>query len=506
MLGGHKMSKVPDHIKAMKPPSSEVQAIKGRYYVYSVKARYDKETKRSYSDRQHCIGQIHEGIGFVPNKKGAGDSVSVTKEYGATRTVLVLTSGLFEKIRRHFPSDFLRIYVLSALKLLERDLTTRRIGWAYERSAMSLLLPEVHISKNTITEFMERLSLRRGNMVEFMREFQSSGEGSIIFDGTSMLATAKDNPYCEKGYSPGKKGMTQIRQIYAFEINTRRPIYFNIVPGSISDMAALVTSFCELGLKNCVAILDNGFFSDANIKHMLATENMRFILPLKSNTKLVKNEYKPFLAYKDVIGDSFLYHKRFIHFRELACDKYPGCKIFVYYDEGRNKFLEKERLKKAQMANDGVIPKELAPKLYEECKTLGVTMLLTNNGSGAEQTYLDYKARWSIEELFDTMKHTLSFMMNYEVKYETQMGWSFIEFISLLMFCELNNVLMETGLYKNYTVGDILFDLKTIEQSNCSADGNWRFANLSQRRKDLLTTLGVTLEPITKLPDYISAS
>jgi len=67
-------------------------------------------------------------------------------------------------------------------------------------------------------------------------------------------------------------------------------------------------------------------------------------------------------------------------------------------------------------------------------------------------------------------------------------------------------VLMESGLYKNYTVSDILFDLKTIEQSNCSADGNWRLANLSQRRKDLLTTLGVTLEPITKLPDYISAS
>ena len=500
------MSKVPDHIKAMKPPSSEVQLIKGHYYVYAVKARYDKETKRSYSDRQGCIGQIYESIGFVPNKKGAEGQVSVTKEYGATRAVLVLTKGLFEKVRQHFPSDFLRIYVLSALKLLEKDLTAKRLGWAYERSALSLLLPEVHLSKNTVAEFMERLSLRRGNMVEFMRGFQGPGDGSIIFDGTSMLSAAKGNPYCEKGYSPGKKGATQVRQIYAFETGTRRPVYFNVVPGGVPGMSALITSFGELGLKNCVVVLDNGFFRDSNIKHMLATEGMRFILPLKNNTRLVKNEHKPFLACKGVAGDSFMYHRRFIHYRELACGKYPGCKVYVYYDEGRNKALEKERLKKAQMANGGAIPKELVQALYEECKMLGVTMLLTNNSSGAEQTYLDYKARWSIEELFDTMKNTLSFTMNYEAKYETQMGWAFVEFISLMMYYELNNVLTGTGLYKNYSVGDVLFDLKAIEQSNCSADGVWRLANLTERRKELLATLGVTLEPVTKLPDYAGAS
>ncbi|MCL2747660.1 MAG: transposase, partial [Oscillospiraceae bacterium] len=264
------MSLVPDHIKAMKPPSSEVQKIKGHYYVYAVKGRYDKETKKSVSERQGCIGQIYEGVGYVPNKKGQGGSLSATREYGATRTILVLTKDLYEKIRRHFPSDFLRIYILAALKLMEKGLTTRRVDWAYERSALSLLLPEVHLSKNTVTEFVERLSLLRGSMVAFMREFQTSENHSTIFDGTSMLSDSTDNPYCEKGYNPGKKNKTQVRLIYAFERETRRPTYCNVVPGSITDVTAFIASFEELGLKNSVVIVDNGFFKDANIRKLLA--------------------------------------------------------------------------------------------------------------------------------------------------------------------------------------------------------------------------------------------
>ena len=490
-----KMSKVPEHIKALKPASSEVQCIKGRYYVYAVKARYDKERKKSYSDRQGCIGQIYEGIGFIPNNTGIENSVSTTLEYGATRTVLVLTEGLMERIRKWFPSDFLRIYVIAILKLMEKDLTSKRMSWAYERSILSLLLPKVHLSKNTVSDFIAKLSLLRGNMVEFMREFQASDNDSIIFDGTSMLSASKDNPYCERGYTPGKKEGTQVRLIYAFEINTRRPIYFNVVPGSISDMTAFISSVSDIGLGNCIMMLDNGFFSDTNIKFMLNTEGMRFILPLKDNTTLVDKEYKPFISYKDAIEDNFIYHKRFVFYREVSCDKYEGCKIFIYYDESRNQALEKERIRKVQQANGGIIPKEMISKLHKECEMLGVTMLLTNSSSNAEQTYLDYKARWTIEEMFDTMKNTLSFTMNYEGKYESQMGWAFIEFLSLLMYYELDKTLTETGLYKKYCVGDLLFDLKAIEQSNCNSDGRWRIANLSQRRKDLLVALGVTLQP-----------
>jgi len=496
---------IPETIRQHRPKGTEIRYKGGHYYVYKVKAFWDREAKKPKRRSLGCIGQIYEGVGFVPNDKVVKDPLSVTKEYGASRTILVLTASLFESIRKHFPSDFLRIYVLAAIKLLERDLTSRRAGWAYERSALSLLLPEVHLSKNTVAAFIERLSLMRGEMVELMRTLCSSQVSSVIFDGTSMLSAVRDNPYTEKGYSPGKRSASQVRLIYAFEKVSRRPIYFNVVPGSVSDMTALVSSFSDLGLSNCVMILDNGFFSDNNIKAMLAGEDIHFIIPLKDNTTLVPSAYKPYISYKDVIGDSFSYHGRFVFFRELTLDKYANCNVFIYYDERRNKDLEKERIKKAKALYGETLPKEVVAQLYKECEMLGVTMLMTNGASSAEETFLDYKARWAIEAMFDTMKNTLSFTMNYETSYEAQMGWAFIEFLSLSMYYEIDRVLKEKGLHKNYSVGDVLFDLRCIEQSNSNVDGKWRIANLSKRRKELLEALGVTLELISKPADFTDA-
>jgi transposase len=198
-------------------------------------------------------------------------------------------------------------------------------------------------------------------------------------------------------------------------------------------MTALIVSFSELGLRNCVLVLDNGFFSDSNIQMILGADDMKFILPLKDNTTLVKAGHKPFISYKDVMENNFSYHNRFVFYRELDCGKYPDCRIFVYYDERRNKDLEKERLKKAQKAHGGKIPTALVSHLHKECEMLGVTMLLTNKTSDAESIYLDYKTRWAIEGMFDTMKNTLSFNMDHEVRYERK--WVGLSLSSSVSIC-----------------------------------------------------------------------
>jgi hypothetical protein len=200
---------------------------------------------------------------------------------------MAVTGEVMGQIRTHFPSDFIRIYVIAILKLLE-NAKLGNLDVAYAKSAVSLLLPEVHLSKNTAADFVSRLSLLRGNMVEFMREYGNNGAGKdIVFDGTSMLSNARDNPYCGKGYSPGNIGATQIRLIYAFDAGKHEPVYFLAVPGNIADKAAFVTAFEELRARSCLLILDKGFFSDRNIRFILGEDGMRFIIPLNSNTKQV---------------------------------------------------------------------------------------------------------------------------------------------------------------------------------------------------------------------------
>ncbi len=455
--------------------------------MYKVAGYYDKIAHKSKSKSLGCIGQIYEEVGFVPSKKKTNPVESITKEYGATRIIMATSQDIFDKLRECFASDFIRIYVMAVLKL-HGNLASKDMDIAYAKSAISILLPEVHLSKNTVASFLSKLSLHRSGMLKFMREYANCGDGGIIFDGTSFISGARLNPFCEKGYSPGNAGKSQIRLIYAYSIEKRLPIYFLVAPGGTSDKAAFETALDEIGGKGCLIILDKGFFSAKNINLM---KGLDFILPLAKNTTLVPNELKKFSAYEKVLKNCFTYHKRLIYYGEVRQNKFDGCKVYIYYDSERKQYLMENYMRKKQ-DKDGSIPDELIEQVIADTESLGVTMLLTRLNASAKEVYLNFKARWDIEEMFDSHKNTLGFDMKYETSYEAQEGWAFIEFLALLIYHKINGILMESDLIRKFNVKDILFRASTITQSKAS--GSWKVCNLTQPLKDIFNALNVPIE------------
>jgi len=455
--------------------------------VYKVQGYYDKATRKSKSRSLGCIGQIYEGIGFVPSKKTLQPTELITKEYGATRVAMVASADIFTKLKECFPSDFIRIYVMAVLKLLG-NLSMKDMNTAYAKSALSTLLPEVHLSKNTVPGFLETLSLQRGGMVKFMREYAHCQDGGIIFDGTSFVSGARLNPFCEKGYSPGNIGKTQIRLIYAYSRESKMPLYFMVAPGSTSDKSAFGVALDEIGGKGCTIILDKGFFSAKNIELM---EGMDFIVPLQKNTTLIPDEIKAFSAYEKAARNTFAYHKRIIFFTEVKQERFKNCRLYVFYDNERRQYLMENYFKKVQ-DKDGLVPEELMNQVIAETASLGVSFLLTSLDAPPRQIYLDYKARWEIEAMFDTHKNTLGFDMRYEASQSIQEGWSFVEFLALLIYHKINGMLVASDMIKTYNVKDILFRASTITQSKAS--GMWKVCNLSKPLMEMFKNLGVTIE------------
>ena len=478
---------IPDTIKRHKPKGTELRSRNGRYYVYRVEGYYDKETKKSKSRSLGCIGQIYEDVGFVPNTKETGPVELVTKEYGATRVAMALSEDIFQKLRECFPSDFIRIYVMAILKLLS-NLSSKDMDTAYTKSAISLILPEVYLSKNTVSDFLSRLSSYRSQMIKFMREYAHCDQGGIIFDGSSFVSGSRTNPFCEKGYTPGNIGKSQIRLIYAYDRDKRLPIYFMVAPGSTSDKAAFGKALDEIGGKGCTIILDKGFFSAKNIELM---SDMDFIIPLQKNTVLVSEEMKLYAAYEKIARNNFSYHKRIVYFIEIKQVKFKECKVYVYYDSERRSFLLNNYYSKYQ---DNEVPDEDMPQVIADTANMGVSMLLTSLNATPKQVYLDYKSRWAIESMFDAHKNTLGFDMKYEISYETQEGWAFIEFLALLIYHKINGALIDSDIIKNLSVKDILFRMSTITQSKTS--GEWMVCNMTKTLSDLLKKLSVTMEPL----------
>jgi hypothetical protein len=71
------------------------------------------------------------------------------------------------------------------------------------------------------------------------------------------------------------------------------------------------------------------------------------------------------------------------------------------------------------------------------------------------------------------------------------------------MYYEIDRAIKDKGLHGSYDVGDLLFDLRSIEQTNCGTDGNWMLANVIKRRKELLEKLGISLDLISTPPSAI---
>ncbi|MDR3186557.1 MAG: transposase [Christensenellaceae bacterium] len=480
---------IPESIKQHKPDGCEIRHKNGHYYVYKVKGFYDRTTHKSKSKSLGCVGQIYEGLGFVPNKKDKSASVLKTKEYGATKTIMTAGANLFDTLRKCFPSDFIRIYVLSVLKLLG-NLASKDIDTAYAKSAISMLLPEVDLSKNTVSTFLSSLSLERDGMLEFMKSYIDYKKGGLIFDATSFISNSKSNPFCEKGYAPSNKEKQQIRLFYAFDKIDHEPAYFKIVPRNISDKAAFEACIDEIGLKGFTIILDKDFYSDKNIQLM---KNNEFIMPLQGNTSLVPNQIKQFSGYNQVITNNFTYHNRMVYFTEIEVQKHNDCKVCIFYDSERRQYLVDSYFKKF-MEKDGSLPPEIKKSAADDTASFGVTMLLTNMKSIPKNIYMDYKSRWEIEEMFDTHKHTLSFNMNYETSCPSQEGWAFIEFLALLLYHKLNRMLINSGLIKSVSVKELLYKASTITQ--CNENGVWKICNMTKPLADVFQSLGVAMESI----------
>jgi hypothetical protein len=491
-VSNSKPSSIPDTIKKYRQPNWEIQKQKGHYYVTLVKSVYNKELKRSERETLGCIGQIYENIGFVPNKNHAEKSVDISREYGATRIIMEISKDLYETLRKCFPSDFLRIYVLSVLKLLGNT-RIKNMDVEYEKSAISVMLPEQHLSKNTLPVFLSYLGGMRGEMLRFMKEFTKHEGENIIFDGSSFLSASDSNPFASKGYCAGKRNEKQIRLIYAFNRNEKMPTYFRVLPGNISDKSSFAACIDEIGAENYTVILDKGFNSGKNIKMLLETErNMKFIMPMNANSREFEESDYMYDSYEKE-SNTFLYHRRIIFYKERVSKVYKGCKIYIFYDNERRKDLL-ENYWKRHSDHEGNLKPEYEKEFLTATKMMGVSILLSNTGDTPVNIYHSYKTRWAIEEMFDHHKNTLNFEMQYETKYDEQEGLSFIEFLSLQMFYKISQLLVSSNLQGDLSVKDLLLRAQTITQVRLA--GKWQIYNVTENIKNIYTALGITLEPI----------
>ena len=128
----------PEWVEKYRKKGTNISCIRGKYYLYACTSKYDPEKKRAKKITGEYLGRITEE-GLIPPKRKQveiSDKEVSIKEYGASKVVSELGSDIYAMLKKHFPKDADRLFVLSALRLFEKS-PFKRIGEAYTNSYLS---------------------------------------------------------------------------------------------------------------------------------------------------------------------------------------------------------------------------------------------------------------------------------------------------------------------------------------------------------------------------------
>jgi len=465
----------PDWVEKHRTKGTNISCISGKYYLYSVSSKWNKEKGRAQKKTDGYLGRITPE-GFVPKGiRSPKHPPSVTvKEYGATVSVVELGSDILEKLREKFGKNGEVVFAIAVSRLIEQC-PFKRTENHYINSYISEILPGLRLCAKDISNFLSEFGQNREAIVDFMRGFIGE-DANILFDGTAIVSKSDKLSGSRIGYNSQGGFSSQFNLMYAFSADEMQPTYYRVISGNVRDVTALSLSLEESGMKNGIVIADKGFASTANFNDIQAA-GIQYVVPLKRNS--IEIDYSAFLN----AGKSG-FHGHFM---------FKGRPIWYVSNGEIHSFLDSELKadeEKVYLAN---IERELAGYtiecFHEKQHEFGSITLKSNTGKNAQDVYLLYKQRREIEQSFDFLKNLLQQDKSYMHNDKSLESWAFINHIALLLCYKIYNLLKRKELISQYSIADFLAYLKYIHK--VKIDGVWKISEINKKTTTLIDKLGL---------------
>ncbi len=480
------MANIPQWAKEQRQKGTEIKQISGNYYLCKVSSKWDPKIKRSRKISGEYLGVLTpKGLVAAQRKLVPVNEASMSKEFGASWFLNLLTQDIKERLKVRFCDIWKELYAITILRTV-RPCSFRYILGRYESSMVSESLPGLALSGSSITSLLKNLGQRQEAISLFMKDFLQGEKDYLIFDGTNLTSHSKAISDAQVGYNSKATYDAQINLLYAFTNTDHRamPAYYRKFPGSIRDVSAFASFISEIGVRDFIVIADKGFGSHENFKK-LDNAQVKYIIPLRRNNKLY--DRTPLMAAdKSGFESVFQFHGRPI-WAYRQSDGH-GHQLVVYLDGELRLKEEKDYLQRMFEGNEGYCQKELRAKQLQ----FGTIVLKTNLVESPEKLYCLYKKRAQIEQMFDDYKNLLDFDTSYLGSDVSMEAWLFLNHLGLMACYRVYELLRSTESLKKYSVGGVLGEyLSSIRISRIT--GTWRYEVMTKRNKKLLEQLNLRL-------------
>lgn len=488
------MSIHPDWVLAHKRPGTELKRINGRYYLYAVSSKWDKNLKRTRKISGKLLGSIRED-GFQPaGERPPKPSVSLVrradystvavKEYGVSSLIEQQMQDLVAKVREYYPEVWQTLLGVVYCRLLSQA-PLNQMPVLLAHSHLSVSWPGIPLDDKQIALCLRDVGRDRHTSLQFMRSFIGQGQ-HLLFDLTHLNSQSQHMDLAADG-ALGKKGFgSNVGLLYLFSVEKREPVYYRLVPGSIRDVAALNLSIQESGVKDAVIITDKGFYSAANA-NMFQKAGLRFIAPLKRDNKLIEPQKLAEDALK-VAENYFSFEGRIIWHSTPTTDP-NGRTLFLFVDSALKTQEEKDYLSRVADKKN----KYNAQNFHKKRPFFGLIALTTNIPNPKPQDiYLSYKNRNNVEVMFDMLKNVLEADKSHMQNDETFNGWMFANHLALIICYRLFQLLQKHQVLSKLSVQALIMQLSLVKK--VKIDNQWVSAEIIKKSADIFRKLEI---PVT---------
>ena len=477
---------LPEWVQKHKTTGKEVRNISGRYYLYEVTSKYDPAKKRSQKVTKRYLGRITpEGL-TKPKRETLQETMQQVsiKEYAATYFTLTHASDIIELLKTHYPQEWEQITAFAITRLFHSS-PLKNVQVHYAASHLSDALKNAQVSPESLSKLLHSIGLARERMVEFMKNFIQGGQ--VVIDLTHVFSLSEGVISASLGHNGDAEYLPQVNLVLLLSLEKKTPSFFRLVPGSIRDVSTVVASVREAQLSKALLIGDKGFYSEPNVA-ALEEDKLEYVLPLKRNSSLIS--YSPTRSGDKKRFDGFFqFDEKVIWYREqkpkLNLEKKAGRRVLLFLDDRLKAEEEKDFMSHVKAKRLG------AEEYFERQFCMGTIAVITNCPFGAQRVFELLKERLEVEQVFDTFKNTLNADRSYMRDDLGLQGWMFVNFVALLLYYRLYDLLLQSEVLDKYSPRDVILHLSRVFKLRIG--DKWVLSEVPKSSKILMEKLKIQI-------------
>jgi len=502
----------------------------GVTYVYESQSYWDKEKKQARNKRV-CIGRLDSDTGaFIPSKRlkpeqaiARDPAVTASAEIIGPSIILnTITTqlGLETLLKSCFPKIWQQILVMAYYLVTNGGALSHCETWCKSHAP----LMAQSLTSQRISELLASITTdeKQTFLAKWMRTVLE--EDYLCYDITSVSSYSELNEYIKYGHNRDLEALPQMNLAVLFGQNGRLPVYYQRLPGNITDVTTLhnlLKTFKALEMKTLSYVMDKGFYSKKNVDDLFAAKN-KFLLSVPLNNKWLQ------IAIDDIydsvhgpegyqkLDDEFLYvntrlypwgdkrNRCYLHLfynaraRADAVDRFNE-ELFKYKEE-----LESEKQNgKHQLAYDTYFIIKTTPKRGRKVtfnmpavnqyikRYAGFQALLSNSIKDPVKALQVYRDKDVVEKCFDDLKNQLDMKRLRMHSSATTDGRLFVQFIALIYVSALRKEMRKSDLIKHYTVRELLQETETLVKIKYSGKYGCILTEMTKPQREILSALNI---------------